>query len=116
MSTTEPRPPRAPEEGSPPRRLGRFWSVAGLVCGIAAFLSMFLSILLLSAVAVLLGLLGVLFGFVGYRRGDRNLGLAAMIVSGAGLVVGVLFVVLLLLLVLGLPAVAALFSLTGPST
>ncbi len=111
---TEPRPPRTPEEGSPSGRSGRLWTVAGLVCGIAAFLSMFLSILLLSAVAVLLGLLGVLFGFVGYRRGDRNLGLAAMIVSGAGLVVGVLFVVLLLLLVLGLPAVA-LFSLTGPS-
>ncbi len=76
---------------------------------------MFLSILLLSAVAVLLGGLGVLFGFVGRRRGDRDLGLVAMIVSGAGLVVGVLFVVLLLLLVLGLPAVVALFSLAGPS-
>jgi hypothetical protein len=112
---TEPRPPRATEEGSSPGRSGRFWSVAGLVCGIAAFLSMFLSILLLSAIAVLLGMLGLLFGFVGYRRGDRDLGLAAMIVSGAGLVVGVLFVVLLLSLVLGLPAIAALFSLTGSS-
>ena len=112
---TEPRPPRIPEEGSPPDRSGRFWSVAGLVCGVAAFLSMFLSILLLSAVAVLLGLLGVLFGFVGYRRGDRELGLVAMIVSGAGLAVGVLFVVLLLSLVLGLPTIAAVFSLMGPS-
>ncbi|MDP8951427.1 MAG: hypothetical protein M3N18_04165 [Actinomycetota bacterium] len=110
---TEPRPPRTPEEGSPPRRSGRFWSVTGLVCGIAAFLSMFLSIILLSAVAVLLGLLGVSFGFLGYRRGDRNLGLVAMVVSGASFVLGVLFVVVLLLLVLGLPA--ALFSLTGPS-
>ena len=112
---TEPRAPRVPEGGTPPRRSGRFWSVAGLVCGIAAFLFMFLSILLLSAVAVLLGLLGVSFGFLGYRRGDRDLGLVAMIVSGAGLVVGVLFVVLLLSLVLGLPAIAALFSLTGSS-
>jgi hypothetical protein len=112
---TEPRPPRTPEEGSPPGRSGRFWSVAGLVCGVTAFLSMFLSILLLSAVAVLLGLLGVLFGFVGYRRGDRELGLVAMIVSGAGLAVGVLFVVLLLSLVLGLPTTAAVFSLMGPS-
>jgi hypothetical protein len=77
---------------------------------------MFLSILLLSAVAVLLGLLGLLFGFVGYRRGDRDLGLVAMIVSGAGFIVGVLFVVLLLLLVLGLPTVVALISLVGPST
>jgi hypothetical protein len=76
---------------------------------------MFLSILLLSAVAVLLGLLGLSFGFLGYRRGDSDLGLVAMIVSGAGLVVGVLFVVLLLSLVLGLPAIAALFSLTGSS-
>ncbi len=74
---------------------------------------MFLSIILLSAVAVLLGLLGVSFGFLGYRRGDRNLGLVAMVVSGASFVLGVLFVVVLLLLVLGLPA--ALFSLTGPS-
>jgi hypothetical protein len=112
---TEPRPPRASEEGSSPGRSGRFWSVDGLVCGIAAFLSMFLSILLLSAVAVLLGVLGLLFGFVGYRRGDRDLGLAAMIVSGAGLVVGVLFVALLLSLVLALPAIAALFSLAGSS-
>jgi hypothetical protein len=112
---TEPRPLRVPEGGTPPGRSGRFWSVAGLVCGIAAFLFMFLSILLLSGVAVLLGLLGVSFGFLGYRRGDRDLGLVAMIVSGAGLVVGVLFVVLFLSLVLGLPAIAALLSLTGSS-
>jgi hypothetical protein len=52
---------------------------------------------------------------VGYRRGDRELGLVAMIVSGAGLAVGVLFVVLLLSLVLGLPTTAAVFSLMGPS-
>lgn len=79
----------------PPERVGRFWSIAGLVCGIAACFS----ILILSAGAVLFGLLGILFGFLGYRKGDRGLGVAAMLVSAVALVIGVLLLILLLLVV-----------------
>lgn len=74
-------------------RRGRGWSVAGIVCGVVAIVF----------IPVLFGPLGILFGFLGRRAGDRGLGTIAMIVSVVGLVVGLVIGALLLTLV-GFPA------------
>ena len=86
---TEPRPSFAPENATPGRPRGRGWSIAGLVSEV---LAVFL-------IPVLLGPLGVVFGIVGFARGDRGLGIAAIVVSVIGLVVGLILGALLLSLV-----------------
>ena len=83
---SEPRPSYAPENAAPGRPRGRGWSIAGIVSGV---LAIFL-------VPVLLGPLGVVFGIVGFARGDRGLGIAAIIVSILGFVIGLAVGVLLL--------------------
>jgi hypothetical protein len=85
---TEPGRAYSPQEEPASRRSGRGWSIAGLVCGIIAFL----------IVPILFGPLGIIFGFLGYRGGDRRLGTIAMIVSAVGLVVGLVIGALLLVL------------------
>jgi uncharacterized protein YacL len=85
---TEPGRAYTPQNEPASRRPGRGWSIAGLVCGIIAFL----------IVPILFGPLGVIFGFLGYRGGDRRLGVTAMVVSVVGLVVGLIVGALLLVL------------------
>ena len=72
---TEPRPSYAPESATPGRPRGRAWSVAGIICGVLAVV----------LIPILFGPLGVVFGIVGFVKGDRGPGLATVI----GLVVGV---------------------------
>ena len=58
---------------------GQGWAAAGIICGVLAFL----------IAPILIGPLGVVFGVVGYRRGSTRLGIAAIVVSVIGLVVGI---------------------------
>ena len=83
---SEPRPSFAPENATPGRPSGRGWSIAGIISGVLAVL----------IVPILLGPLGVVFGIVGLVRGDRGLGIAAIIVSILGFVIGLLVGVVLL--------------------
>ena len=83
---TEPRPSFAPENATPGRPRGRVWSVAGIISGVLAVV----------LIPVVLGPLGVVFGIVGFARGDRGFGIAAMIVSLLGLVVGLVVGLVLL--------------------
>jgi hypothetical protein len=54
-------------------------------------------------IPVLFGPLGILFGFLGRRAGDRGLGMIAMIVSFVGLVSSIVVWAVLLTLI-GFPA------------
>ena len=83
---SEPRPSFAPENATPGRPRGRGWSIAGIISGVLAVF----------IVPILLGPLGVVFGIVGLVRGDRGLGIAAIIVSILGFVIGLLVGVVLL--------------------
>ena len=83
---TEPQPSYAPENAMPGHPKGRGWSIADIVSGV---LAVFL-------VPILLGPLGVVFGIVGMVRGDRSLGIAAVIVGVMGLVIGLVVGALLL--------------------
>lgn len=71
-------PSYAPENATPGRRPGRGWSIAGIICGVAAVV----------LVPILLGPLGVILGIVGLVKGDRTLGIVAVVVSILGLVLG----------------------------
>ncbi|CAN5913231.1 hypothetical protein BH23ACT11_BH23ACT11_17820 [soil metagenome] len=73
------------ESGGESQRPGRKWSIAGIVLGGLAFL----------IIPFLLGPLGMLFGFIGFTRGARRLGAAAIIVSVTSLVLGTLMYILL---------------------
>jgi len=78
-----------PQGSAPPNRSGRGWSVAGSVRGVLAVL----------VVPIVLGPLGIVFGFLGRRRGDRSLGTIAMVISVVGFVVGLVLSAALLTLV-----------------
>ena len=83
---SEPRPSYAPENATPGRPRGRGWSIAGIISGVLAIV----------IVPVLLGPLGLVFGIVGFARGDRGLGITAIIVSFLGLVIGLVVGLVLL--------------------
>ncbi|MGH3145761.1 MAG: hypothetical protein ACRDTR_08160 [Rubrobacter sp.] len=89
---TEPSPSFAPENATPGRHRGRTWSVAGIVCGVLPLPGLLVGVTTLLSLGTL-GLLGILLGVVGYARGARRLGSAAMAVGGlqlAYLVVNIL--------------------------
>ena len=86
---SEPRPSYAPDNATPGRPRGRGWSIAGIVSGVLAIV----------VVPILLGPLGVVFGIVGFVRGDRRLGIAAIIVSVLGFVIGLIVGLVLLSIV-----------------
>jgi hypothetical protein len=80
------RPPQAPPPpaghgaaGAPATGTGagRGFSIAGIVMGVIAVF----------IIPILFGPLGILFGFLGHRKGDP-LGKTAMIVAAIGMVVG----------------------------
>ncbi len=83
---TEPQPSYAPENATPGRPRGRGWSIAGIISGVLAIV----------VVPILLGPLGVVFGIVGLAKGDRRLGITAIIVSVLGFVIGLVVGVILL--------------------
>jgi hypothetical protein len=62
---------------------GRPFTIAGLVCGL---ISIFL-------IPIVLGPLGIIFGFVGYSRGDRKglwVGIGSIVCMAIGLALGYL--------------------------
>ena len=75
--------------GSYPRRVpeaasndGRPWTIAGFVCGLAALL----------VAPIILGPLGITFGFIGKSKGDRRglwVGLGSIVTMIVGIVIGV---------------------------
>ena len=66
--------PRAPE-GSSGRRPGRVWAIAGIVSGVSAVM----------VLPIILGPLGIVLGVVGYAKGSRGPGTAAMVAGVLGL-------------------------------
>lgn len=75
-------PGHGPRPGDSP---GRPWSIAGLVCGVLAIL----------IVPIILGPLGIGFGFVGNSKGDRMgfwVGIGSIFTTVLGMVLGVLIV------------------------
>ena len=64
-------------------------SVAGLVIGIVAIVSA----CILSWVSCMIGLVGLILAIIGQVKNKTKLGLAAIIVSAAGIVVGIIFFV-----------------------
>ena len=68
---TEPRPSHVPEIATPARRPGRDWSIAGIICGVIAVV----------LIPLPLGPLGAILGIVGFVKGDRTLGVAAIVVG-----------------------------------
>ena len=75
-------PDKGPSEDRPP---GRNWAVAGLISGILAFV----------LTPFLFGLLGILFGFIGYAKGAKRLGRIAVVVSVFSLILGSILYILL---------------------
>jgi hypothetical protein len=84
---TEPRPSYAPENATPGRRRGRAWSVAGIISGGSGGR--------LDADPVRPPL-GIVSGIVGFVKGDRGPGIAAIIVGVLGLVIGLVVSAVLL--------------------
>jgi hypothetical protein len=74
------------QEPAPTRNAGRGWSIAGIVCGVIAVL----------IIPILFGPLGIIFGIVGYRKGDQKVGRIAIVVAAVGLVLGIIVGALLL--------------------
>lgn len=64
-------------------------SVAGLIVGIVAIVSA----CILSWVSSFIGLVGLILAIIGQVKNKTKLGLAAIIVSAAGIVVGIIFFV-----------------------
>ncbi len=83
---TEPRPSYAPESATPGRPRGRAWSVAGIISGVQAVV----------LIPILFGPLGMVFGIVGFVKGDGGPGIAATIVGVIGLVIGLVVGVVML--------------------
>lgn len=71
---------------SPPGRRGRGWAFAGIVSGVVAVV----------LVPVLFGPLGVALGVVGYAKGSRGPGVAAVVAGLVGMVAGILLTAVLL--------------------
>ena len=72
-------PRRAPEPASGD---GRPWTIAGFVCGLAALL----------VAPIVLGPLGIIFGFIAKSKGDRRglwVGLGSIATTIFGIVIGV---------------------------
>ena len=62
----------------PPRNTGRGFTVAGLVCALVSIL----------VAPIILGPLGIIFGFVGYSKGDPKgkwVGILAIVCTAVGL-------------------------------
>ncbi len=70
----------SPSSVTPTRNQGRPFTIAGFVmAAVAVFL-----------VPIILGPLGAIFGAVGYARGDRKLGLWAVVAGVVGTILGLL--------------------------
>lgn len=82
----KPEPATEPEEKISENRIpGQGWAVAGIVAGALAFV----------LIPPLLGVLGIVFGLIGYARGARRMGKIAVGVSIFSLVLGSVLYVLL---------------------
>lgn len=77
----EPEQPHEPYVPQPfQRNEGRGYAIAGLICGIAA----------LFILPILLGAIGIILGIIGYKKGEKGLGITAIIVSTITMLLGII--------------------------